>query len=269
MNPLVSFVVPYFNAGSTIQETIDSIFNQCYENFEVLLIDDGSTDLFSVEKLKEFENNPKIKLLCQDNVGPSITKNRGVSASTGEFICFVDSDNIILQDYVKEAIESFKSNKDIDVVYSDFLNFGDRSDIHYSLEVDFFKILIGNPIDNCVIIKKESFLAVDGFDEYLSKLGLEDWELWINLLKNGKKFHYLRQVHFKYRVTKTSRTQTSANLKFNIISDYIYTKHSDYLALKYKELFYLQKMTNRSIDFKIGNSILRPFRYLKKKINKK
>ena len=52
--PLVSFIIPYFNAGSTIQETIDSIFNQSYTNYDIWLINDGSTDPFSIEKLKEF-----------------------------------------------------------------------------------------------------------------------------------------------------------------------------------------------------------------------
>jgi glycosyltransferase involved in cell wall biosynthesis len=265
--PLVSFIIPYYNAGTTIQETIDSIFDQSYSNFDVWLINDGSTDQLSIDKLKEFEGNNKIHLLHQDNAGPSMAKNNGVLASNGKYLCFLDSDNIILEEYISEAIQAFQLNKEIDLVYSDFLHFGDQTDIHYSMDIDLFKILIGNPIDNCVIIKKESFLSVNGFDEYLSKLGLEDWELWINLLKNGKKFHYLKKVHFKYRVIKTSRTQTSANLKFNIISDYIYNKHSDILSKKYYELFYLQKMTIESIDYKIGKILLAPYRFLKNKIS--
>jgi glycosyltransferase involved in cell wall biosynthesis len=265
-SPLVSFIIPYYNAGETIQETIDSIFNQSYPNFDIWLINDGSTDPDSIGKLKEFEENEKIHILHQENAGPSVAKNKGVAASNSKYLCFLDADNVILEDYISEALNAFQFNKDIDVVYSDFINFGDQIDIHYSMDIDLFKILIGNPIDNCVIIKKESFLSVNGFDEFLSKLGLEDWELWINLLKNGKKFHYLRKVHFKYRVIKTSRTQTSANLKFDIISKYIYNKHSDILSIKYNELFYLYKITIESPDYKIGKIILSPYRFIKKKI---
>jgi glycosyltransferase involved in cell wall biosynthesis len=265
--PLVSFIIPYYNAGTTIQETIDSIYNQSYLNYDVWLINDGSTDTFSIEKLKEFEGNEKINILHQENAGPSVAKNHGVSASKGEFLCFLDADNLLLENYVSEALLAIELKKDIDVVYSDFLNFGDYHGIHLSMKIDYFKILIGNPIDNCVIIKKESFLSVKGFDEYLSKIGLEDWELWINLLKNGKKFHYINKVHFKYRVLKNSRTQMSANLKIKIISDYIYKKHSDFLSEKYNELFYLQKMTVESIEYKIGKLLLSPFRFIKDKIN--
>ena len=267
LSPLVSFIIPFFNSGETIQETIDSIFNQSYENFDVWIINDGSTEINAIEKLKDFEGNEKIHILYQENAGPSLAKNKGVSVSNGKYLCFLDSDNIILEEYISEAIRAFQFNQKIDLVYSDFLHFGDQTDIHYSKDIDLFKILIGNPIDNCVIIKRESFLSVNGFDEYLSKLGLEDWELWINLLKNGKKFHYLNKVHFKYRVLKTSRTQTSANLKLNIISDYIYNKHSDILSKKYNELFYLQKMTVESIDYKIGKKLLAPYRFFKKKIS--
>lgn len=267
--PLVSFIIPYFNSGATIQETIDSIFDQSYENYEIWIIDDGSTDLFSIAKLKEFENIDKIHILHQENAGPSVAKNKGVLASKGEYVCFLDADNIILKQYINEAVQSFNSSSEIDVVYSDFINFGEQTDIHYSLEINSFSILIGNPIDNCVIMKKQSFLDVNGFDENLSKLGLEDWELWINLLKNGKKFHYLNKVHFKYRVISTSRTQTSANLKIDLISKYIYNKHSDLLSKKYFELYYLQKSTTESIDYKIGRIILAPYRNLKKKIIKR
>jgi glycosyltransferase involved in cell wall biosynthesis len=264
--PLVSFIIPYFNSGETVQETIDSIFNQSYSNFDIWIINDGSIDQFSIDKLKDLEGNEKIHILQQANAGPSIAKNHGVSASKGEILCFLDADNLVLENYLSEAIRAFELIKDIDVVYSDYMNFGDIDGIHLSMNIDYFNILIGNPIDNCVVIKRESFLSVNGFDEYLSRLGLEDWELWLNLLKNGRKFHYLNKVHFKYRVLKTSRTQMSANPKFKIISDYIYKKHSDFLSEKYHEIFYLHKMMTESIDIKIGKIILTPYRFIKKKI---
>jgi len=135
-SPLVSFIIPYFNAGTTIQETIDSIFNQSYPNFDIWLINDGSTDQFSIDKLKEFEGNDKIHMLHQENAGPSVAKNIGVQNAKGELICFVDSDNILLNNYIKEAVIAFDENLTIDVVYSDFEYFGDRLGIHKSNKID-------------------------------------------------------------------------------------------------------------------------------------
>jgi glycosyltransferase involved in cell wall biosynthesis len=267
-NPLVSFIIPYFNAGSTIQETIDSIFNQSYSNFDIWLINDGSTNQYSIDKLKDFEGNDRIHLLHQENAGPSVAKNIGVSLTKGELLCFVDSDNILLDNYIKEAVCVFDKNPSIDVVYSDFEYFGDISGIHKSNKIDSFKIFIGNSVDNCVVIRKKSFLSVSGFDVYLSKLGLEDWELWINLLKNNKQFYYLEKVLFKYRVISTSRTNITANLNIEKITKYIANKHSDFLAQIYKETYYKNKMTLESIDFRIGKNILMPFRFLKSKFFK-
>ncbi len=261
--PLVSFIIPYYNAGVTIQETIDSIFNQSYSHFDVWIINDGSTDQFSIDKLKEYEGNDKIHLLHQENAGPSVAKNIGVSLANGEMLCFVDSDNILLDNYVKEAINVFAINPKIDVVYSDFEYFDDRSGIHKSNKIDSSNIFIGNSIDNCVVIRKKTFLSVSGFDAYLSKLGLEDWELWINLLKNKKKFFYIEKVHFKYRVVPTSRTNVTANLNIEKITKYIANKHSDFLAQIYKEIYYKNKMTEESIDFRIGKNVLIPYRFFK------
>jgi glycosyltransferase involved in cell wall biosynthesis len=262
-NPLVSFIIPYFNAGETIQETIDSIFNQTYQKFDVWIVNDGSTDPLSIEKLQDFEGNERIHILHQENAGPSVAKNIGTANSKGQLICFVDADNILLDDYINDAVNAFIENPSIDVVYSDFEFFGDRSGIHKSKKIDSFTIFIGNSVDNCVVIRKETFFYVNGFDAYLSKLGLEDWELWINLLKNKKKFFYIEKVHFKYRVIANSRTNTSANLNIEKIRKYIANKHSDFLSEIYKETYYKNKMNVESIDFKIGKKLLIPYRFLK------
>ena len=261
--PLVSIIIPYFNSGKTIQETIDSILNQSYENYEIWIVDDGSSDLFSISKLKEYENNEKIHLLNQENAGPSVAKNIGAEKANGEILCFVDADNIIFENYISEAVEIFSRKKEIEIVYPDFEFFGDKKGIHKSNLIDSFKIFIGNSVDNCVLIKKETFFSVGGFDSHLSRLGLEDWELWINLLKNNKHFFYLEKVHFKYRVISTSRTNTTANHNLEVIVSYISKKHSDFLSQIYKETFYKYKMTKESIDYRVGKFILSPYRFVK------
>ena len=95
LNPLVSFIIPYYNSGTTIQETIDSIFNQSYSNFDVWLINDGSTDQYSIDKLKDFEGNEKIHLLNQENAGPSSARNKAILISKADFFVFLDSDDLI------------------------------------------------------------------------------------------------------------------------------------------------------------------------------
>lgn len=102
--PLVSFIIPYYNSGETIQETIDSIFNQSYPHFDIWLINDGSTDQLSIDKLKEFEGNDKIHLLHQENAGPSVARNKAIQLSSAEFIVPLDADDLVVTTAISECV---------------------------------------------------------------------------------------------------------------------------------------------------------------------
>ena len=91
----VSFIIPYYNSGLTIQETIDSIFNQSYPNFDIWIINDGSTDQFSIDKLQDFNGNDKIHLLHQENAGPSVARNKSIQLISAEYIVPLDADDLI------------------------------------------------------------------------------------------------------------------------------------------------------------------------------
>jgi glycosyltransferase involved in cell wall biosynthesis len=152
--PLVSFIIPYFNSGSTIQETIDSIFNQTYPNYDIWLINDGSTDIQSIEKLKDFEGNDKIHILQQENAGPSVARNNAIKLSNAEFIIPLDADNLIVEDSVIKAVNCLVKDIDISAVYGNFHFFGEEQGLK---KQDFYrkqKALIYNQIDTCAIIRK-------------------------------------------------------------------------------------------------------------------
>lgn len=90
---LVSAIIPTYNRGYILYKAIDSIFNQTYKNVEVIIVDDGSTD-DTQEMLKSYGD--RIRVVCQHNAGPSAARNRGIEASRGEIIAFLDSDDIWL-----------------------------------------------------------------------------------------------------------------------------------------------------------------------------
>jgi glycosyltransferase involved in cell wall biosynthesis len=89
MQPKVSFIVPYFNAGSTIQETIDSILNQSYPNYDIWIVNDGSTDPESIEKLKVFEQHERITIIPQENAGPSVARNVAIQKTNADYILVI------------------------------------------------------------------------------------------------------------------------------------------------------------------------------------
>lgn len=267
---LVSIIIPYYNHGIFIRECLLSVLNSTHQNFEVILINDGSNNKNKKElnHIVSSLNDKRIKVFHQDNAGPCFAKNNGVDKAKGEFILFLDSDNYLLSHYLKDALDIFKFNSDVDLVYVDYEYFGGKSGVHISGELDEYKMLLGNPIDNCVMLKKSIFTMVGGFDTHLSKLGLEDWELWISLLKNNATFYYFNKVCFKYREVVSSRTQNVANKNLDRIKKYIYTKHGDLLAQKYELLFYQKKQLLETPDYRLGNWLMSPYRALKKIIRK-
>jgi glycosyltransferase involved in cell wall biosynthesis len=266
MNHLVSFIVPYFNAGETIQETIDSIFNQSYPHFDVWIINDGSTDQFSIEKLKNFEGNEKIHILHQENAGPCVARNKAIKLSKAEFIIPLDADDLVENHTVSDAISISTLDKTIGVVYGNLRFFGKENEINIQEEFNIQKQLLWNQIAVCCLIRRGVFDDVGLYDEYLSKIGLEDWEFWIRVGCSNWKFEKMESVHFHIRITSSSRTFEVANQNLITIKEYVYKKHADILRKEYEKLFYSHKMLMETPDIRIGKLVFSPYRYVKKKL---
>jgi hypothetical protein len=162
-------------------------------------------------------------------------------------------------------MQVFSKNQDIDVIYGNNVLFGEKNKVIIPKEVHPNTILVFNPIAVCVIIKKSVFQN-NQFDDYLSKLGLEDWELWMNLISKKYKFYYINHNLFKIRVLPNSRTTTEANPNLEKIKAYIYQKNSAFLANQFYELYYQQKQILETPDYKIGYFLLNPYRWVKKLI---
>lgn len=264
--PLVSFIIPYFNAGTTIQETIDSIFRQSYSNFDIWIIDDGSTDLVSIEKLKDLEGLEKIKILHQENSGPSIARNKAILLSDAEFIISLDADDKIELDTVSESIESMKENKKIGVVYGNLQFFENENTIKIQETFKIEKQLLWNQIAVCCLVRKKVFEEVGLYDEFLSKLGLEDWEFWIRVGSSNWEFMKIEKIQFQIRIQTSSRTVDVANRNLVEIKKYVCQKHSLLWVKMYEGMYYQNKMTSEMPDFKIGRIVLAPYRFFKHKI---
>lgn len=111
----ISIVVPCYNVEKYLRDCLDSIVSQSYTNFEVVCVNDGSTDN-SLNILKEYSmNDPRIKIICQDNKGPSAARNTGIKNSIGKYICFVDSDDMLAPDAL-EKMYYISENKNLDLL---------------------------------------------------------------------------------------------------------------------------------------------------------
>lgn len=261
--PLVSIVIPFYNAGETIAETMDSVFAQHYDNFDVWVINDGSTDQASIAALKQYENNPKVHILHQENLGPSVARNAAIEQTKAEFIVPLDADDLIEPNTIENALKIFSNDDMIGVVYGDIQCFGERTELRIQETFDMRKQLIYNQVAICTVIKKSVFEDTGYFDTELSKPGLEDWEFWIRVGSSKWKLAHSNSIHFQVRVSRSSRTFEVANKNKAEIREYVYRKHANLILREYESLFYELKMERESINQKIGAFLLKPYRKLK------
>ncbi len=262
--PKVSFIIPYFNAGLTIDETISSIQNQSYKNYDIWLINDGSTDAFSIKKLEELKHIEKLTLLHIPNSGPGIARNIAIEKTDAEFIFPLDSDDRIKKNAIIESLEEFENESSLGVVFGNGEFFGESNGIKRQMLPDEWSFFIINPIANAALIKKEIFGDIGYYDENLSRPGLEDWELWIRVFFSKWKMKHINKVYFEIRVQKSSRTYREANKNLDEIYKYVYSKHAKLLFDTYKTLYYRNRQLNSSLDKRIGAFFLSPYRFLKK-----
>lgn len=266
MQPKVSFIIPYFNAGSTIQETIDSILNQSYPNYDIWIVNDGSTDQESIEKLKVFEQHERITIIHQENRGPGSARNLAAQKSQAAYFVFLDADDLIYVDALDFLITEIHQMDD--VLYGNCQYFGERNGTKKQVQSSLIDILVGNPIALCCLIKASSFKKIQ-FDEKLDKIGLEDWELFISMFVACMSLRYLdSKPLFKIRVSNFSRTYSVANHRKQEVINYISLKHSKIIYDNYLRLHRELKYHKTSIEHRIGFNLLKPYRLIKKYIFK-
>jgi len=124
----ISVIVPSYNCSKYIGRLLDSVLSQSYQNFELIILDDGSND--NTREILNACNNSHIKVICKPNTGVSDTRNMGLSLATGDLICFLDSDDYIDSNYFQRIVDIFKENPDIEL-----LNFGFYSETENKKEI--------------------------------------------------------------------------------------------------------------------------------------
>jgi len=177
----ISVIIPVFNAEDFLEDALRSIFEQNYQNMEIIVVDDGSTDDTDVLLQKYGE---EIHCIRQENRGPSAARNRGLQISTGELIAFLDADDEWSKTKIKLQLSQMKSDDSLEIVVGKLRRFWtekklDRTERHYIDEGT--KVLhLG-----ASLFKREAFEKIGLFDENL--LHGEDWDWFIRAKDSGLK----------------------------------------------------------------------------------
>jgi glycosyltransferase involved in cell wall biosynthesis len=255
IQPLVSVIIPCYNAGKFLEEAVKSVLLSDYRNFEIIIIDDGSTDSETQAILAHFKSDPQIKIQRQENHGPSIARNNGVKISNADWMIFLDSDDKIYPKTLtifSDMLDSLEANSHI--YYGNYNITGTKNEFHKQGDFNIVKMLRANEIALCSMVNKKAFLEVGGFDEYLSKKGLEDWDLWLSLYEKAFNFRHIDATLFEIRLQDNSRTFEVANKQLDFLLAYIYKKHSEILSKIFLELYHENKNIKNTIEYKIGKA---------------
>ena len=192
---MISIIIPIYNQAETLLDCLDSILKQSYDNYEVIIVNDGSTDKTALvaEKYQNIfkQQDKAFTYLEQANQGPQNTRNTGYKRSHGDFLLFCDADTVLSPTMLEEQINALKKHLEIGYVYSSFI-WGFKK-----FRVGKFdaKRLKSEPyINTTALIRREAFPEL-GWDESIKRF--QDWDLWLTILRNGYQGYWIDKVLFK------------------------------------------------------------------------
>lgn len=238
--PLISVVIPCYNDGAYLPETIARVKQQTYTHFEIIVVNDGSTDEATLQVLQTLSTEG-ITVLHKANGRMSSARNWGVQHANGTLIAALDADDYFHQQFFEKAVAVLEQEEEVAVVTSYIQLFGEVNKVSKPRGGNEYNFLFSNQCPACAMVRKSCWDAVGGYDEAMVN-GYEDWEFYIRITQRGWTVHVIPEKLFFYR-----QTQKSTHKNFTLphrpqLVRYIVDKHKDW---------YLQKLTELIIDEKV------------------
>jgi len=212
--PVISVIIPFYNGEKYIEQTVNSILNQTFPYYEILIIDDGSKDEKSLEKLEEIKNvDNRINVFHKKNEGLAATRDFGVSKSseTCKYLMFIDDDDLIEPTFLECAYWTLETNKEASWAYSDSIGFG-TNEYTWNKYFDSDKLKKVNELVSAALVRKKDFNKVGGYG-LREKAVNEDWNFWLKLLAKGKYPVHMSYYGQWYRRKETGELKKANNNK--------------------------------------------------------
>ena len=193
---LLSVIVLCYNYGKYIREALQSIRTETFRDYELIILDDGSTDPLTVNVLAELRKEG-IRVETQTHAGQARALNRGISEARGKYVCCLSADDTLEPTYFEKCIILLESNPGVTFAYSLVRTFGSEQRIGVTQPYDFRLLLKYNHVCGSAVFRKDSWKIVGGFDESMS--AYEDWDFWIRLGKRGLRGKLIPEPLFNWR----------------------------------------------------------------------
>ncbi|NJX15036.1 glycosyltransferase family A protein [Tamlana crocina] len=271
----VTVIMPCYNDGKYVMQAVHSVLNQTLKPEKVIIVDDGSgPETKTVLKQINFEN---IEVIHQDNQGVCVARNNGIKLAQTKYILNLDADDYFEPSFIEKAVKVLNEHEEVGVVgcfYRTLKNNKIEQNIIKPLGGSVENFLVKNNGLGNALFRLKCWEQVLGYDEKMAK-GYEDWDFWISILAKGWNMHIIQEPLFTYRIKQVSRDSNAMQNHDIELKTYLFKKHQKLYLDNFQsfanQMFYVNNRLKKeklkslnSLDYKIGNIILVPFRFLKK-----
>jgi glycosyltransferase involved in cell wall biosynthesis len=229
LNELVSIVVPCYNVGPFLGEALESVLAQTYTNWECIIVNDGSLDNTHDVAIEWEKKDSRFVYLKLQNGGVERARNKGIERANGEYILPLDGDDKLAPTFLEKTLQVFREQPDTMLVYSLVELFEAKAGLWHLKDFSLKNLAAENMIVCTALYRKKEWIRTGGYDEQV-KYHLEDWELWINMLKDGGKVLRINEPLFFYRIRPLSGVRSQTPEKMAYMRKYITAKHHDFFS---------------------------------------
>lgn len=272
MQPRISIIIPCYNAEKYIRETLDCLQKQTIDDWECVIVNDGSTDN-SLEILKEYSaKDSRYKYIDKENGGPSLARNAAIAASCGKYILPLDADDLIAPSYAEKAIDYLELHPSTKMVYCICQTFcGEKKGDFVLSPYSYDEMIWRNMLFNAGVFRRVDFDKTSGYNPNMRN-GNEDWDFWITLIKPEDNVYQIPEKLFFYRKEGGARHEgaqkRTLELNAQMILNHldVYKPFLGELINYHNENEYLkneiQKMSN-SLTYRFGSVFSFPIRKIR------
>jgi glycosyltransferase involved in cell wall biosynthesis len=236
MTARISVLMPCFNHGTFIGEAIDSVLAQTFRDFEIVVVDDGSTDALTKDVLSRLAT-PRTTVLKTGNQGLPAARNHAAAHASGVLFCALDADDKLAPTWFEKAVKALDERTDLAFVSHWLETFGDEHWTWKPERCDLPALLARNTVNGAAVVRREAFEAVGGYDASMRD-GCEDWDFWLRLVEQGFEGTIIPEVLFYYRRRADSMSREMLDReRYRRPLETLFAKHEQAYRAQLSEIF--------------------------------
>jgi glycosyltransferase involved in cell wall biosynthesis len=244
----VSIVITCYNLGAYLEEALQSALAQTGADFEVVLVDDGSTDPATVALLDRLPAHPQLRVLRTANQGVARARNHGIAMATGDYILPLDADDRILPEYLAQAAPVLDQRPEVGFVGCHYRTFGERDAEYRPSDYTLPGLLVENTVPIASLFRRSCWEQVGG---YSADVAIEDWDFWLSILELGYIGIVIPEILFEYRVRANSRHGENQQLDaYQRTRELLYERHHTSYERYARDVFLSQvKLHSTTLEY--------------------